>query len=465
MSIEKVIENGLCIGCGGCAVATQGRISVEVNDKGLYQASLEGVDAADRKLGSKACPFSDDSLNEDELSDLRFDGADNADPVVGKYKSIMAGGVTQPDFRLEGSSGGMTGWTAVELLRRGLVDGVIHAAPVSEGGVFEYQISTSPEEYSGRRKSMYYSVSFAAAVQEIRGNGKSYAFVGLPCFVRSIRSLVEADEVLKQQLKYFLGLVCGHLKTRGFAESLAWQGGIAPENLRRVDFRVKNSSRGASGYDFGASDKNEGQLDLVPRQSLLGGNWGHGFFQPEACNFCDDIFAETADVVFGDAWLPQYDADWRGTNVVVTRHPEIEKIYTEAMESGDLTLEELDVASAIRTQGGNVRHRRYGLQARLADDQSEGKWTPRKRVKPGYANVSKPRLRIIRKRRLMSKQSIERFHEAKLKDDLSIFTSWARQAIGEYRELDRQEKLRDPRVFAKRLVGKIVRKIGVVTRK
>ena len=37
-----------------------------------------------------------------------------------------------------------------------------------------------------------------------------------------------------------------------------------------------------------------------------------------ACEFCDDVVGETADMSVGDAWLPGYVSDWRGTSVVVS---------------------------------------------------------------------------------------------------------------------------------------------------
>src|SRR5699024_1549087 len=101
-------------------------------------------------------------------------------------------------------------------------------------------------------------------------------------------------------IAYYVGLVCGHLKSQFFAESMAWQTGVSPERLSDVDFRVKNPGRSASSYDFSATD-HSGDTHIRATASLAGGSWGHGAFQPEACNFCDDIFAETADIVFGDA--------------------------------------------------------------------------------------------------------------------------------------------------------------------
>ena len=69
-------------------------------------------------------------------------------------------------------------------------------------------------------------------------------------------------------------------------------------------------------------------------RAAIDGNWAFGAFQPAACNSCDDVFAETADVVFGDAWLPQYTDDWRGTNVVVTRSPEADRILADGVRDG-----------------------------------------------------------------------------------------------------------------------------------
>src|SRR3546814_15744475 len=79
----------------------------------------------------------------------------------------------------------------------------------------------------------------------------------------------------------------------------------------------------------------------LPTSRLLGGNWGHGMFQLGACDFCDDIFAETADVCLGDAWLPQYDSDWRGTNIVISRHADIEQLLSEGARSGKILLDDI----------------------------------------------------------------------------------------------------------------------------
>src|SRR3546814_7702076 len=98
----------------------------------------------------------------------------------------------------------------------------------------------------------------------------------------------------------------------------------------------------ANRYRFGAKAKNADDWRTLPTSRLLGGNWGHGMFQLGACDFCDDIFAETADVCLGDAWLPQYDSDWRGTNIVISRHADIDQLLREGARSGEIMLEDLN---------------------------------------------------------------------------------------------------------------------------
>jgi len=46
------------------------------------------------------------------------------------------------------------------------------------------------------------------------------------------------------------------------------------------------------------------------------------------------VFAETADVVLGDAWLPEYVQDSDGTNVVVTRNQDIRQLIVKARTEG-----------------------------------------------------------------------------------------------------------------------------------
>ncbi|MEX5301221.1 Coenzyme F420 hydrogenase/dehydrogenase, beta subunit C-terminal domain [Kocuria sabuli] len=454
-SISKVIANDCCIGCGGCGVSTGGGAKVFFSDIGMFQADLDSMDAKSRANASRVCPWADESDDETAMAARLFDPALAKDERIGMYRNTVAARVVEQG-RVEGSSsGGMTSWVAQRLLEKNLVDGVIHVGNASEDRLFEYRVSTTVEEINAHRKSMYYSVSFAEVLERIRGDGRRYAFVGIPCFIKAVRSLADVDAVLREQIIYYLGLVCGHLKTSAYAESMAWQLGVEPSEIGRVDFRIKNPDAGSRGYQFGVQAIGKDSYTTSSPMDLVGGSWGHSVFQPNACNFCDDIYAETADVVFGDAWLPKYEADWRGHNIVVTRNEVIDGLISDGVASGQLEVEPLEVDAVAKAQAGNYRHRRLGLRVRLMDDIKAGRWVPQKRVEPGYSGISSQRLGVIRQRRQLSAASFGLFQIAKEKGDLEHYLKGMVPLIRAY---DRWSKPS----YSKRAVGKAKRSFWLI---
>lgn len=433
--IEETIATGMCVGCGGCSVATGGAVKLTLSRHRVYEADLDGLTPDQLAVANRVCPFSDAAADEDELGAPHPAPGARHDPRAGSYTTVHAGRVHEDSYIMGSSSGGLTSWVLDQLLARGEVDGIIHVGRASGDDLFGYQISTTREQLRAERKSQYYSttlneVLLAAAAQQ----GMRYAIVGVPCFIKAARLVARQMPEVDAVLTYYVGLVCGHLKSQFFAESLAWQTGIAPDRLESVDFRVKNPDKPASQYDFQATDV-DGRVATRATQSLAGGNWGHGAFQPEACNFCDDIFAETADIVFGDAWLPKYKDDWRGTNVVVSRNARLDAILSEGIASGELDMEPLSLDDAATSQGGNFRHRRQGLAVRLADDIAAGKQVPTKRVQPDLKAASTARRRLIRKRREMSHKSLDWFAEAREKSNLDTFLVPFRREMKEYERL------------------------------
>ncbi|MBN0974530.1 MULTISPECIES: Coenzyme F420 hydrogenase/dehydrogenase, beta subunit C-terminal domain [unclassified Gordonia (in: high G+C Gram-positive bacteria)] len=463
-NIENVVDRQMCVGCGACSVATGGAIPISISTRQSYEADITGVNSEDRSAASAVCPFSDDSKNEDELAEQLFSPDLASHSLLGKYSDVFAGRLSDDASLLESSSGGLTSWVASRLVELGHVDGVVHMGPSGQDGLlFKYQVSYSGDAVRGKRKSMYYSASFAEVVESIRGDGKKYAFVGVPCFVRAIRLLGDQDSSLADQVAFCLGLVCGHLKSFGFAESLAWQAGVSPDELAAVDFRVKDESSTASRYRFGARRYSDSEFVTMPTAQLTGGSWGHGFFQLNACNYCDDIFAETADVVFGDAWIPAFSDDWRGTNVVVSRNDVIDKVLQDGVSDGSIDRYEISAADAAKSQAGNFRHRRVGLSLRLKDDVERGLSVPVKRVAPGGIDVSPARARVIRTRRLLSLASQEAFVEAKERGSLDYFLREMKPLLRSYRSAELASLSR--RRALSSLLGQFRRSIRASTRR
>jgi coenzyme F420 hydrogenase subunit beta len=447
--IEDVVQHGCCVGCGACSVATQGRIPVPVNIRGFREARLDDVSESDLRIGSSVCPFSSASANEDSVADGIPEIADlPKDRRIGKYRGVYAGQIKDDDRVQGSSSGGLTTWLLAQLLQNGDVDGVIHVGPTDSTPIFAYRVSTTIEELYDNRKSMYFSTTFADVVGSVRGDGKRYAFVGVPCFVTSLRHTVAQDEVLHDQIRYFIGIVCGHMKSAGYAESLAWQMRVPPDELKVVDFRIKDPGKSAKAYRFGAQSRTDEEMRIAPPGKPLGQNWGHAVFQLNACNYCDDVYAETADVVLGDAWLPKYEADWRGTNVVVSRNEHIDSLLKDGVARDEIELEEISPDDAARAQAGNYRHRHDGLAVRLADDDRANRWHPVKRIAAGYGHATRQRIAVIRARRALSGKSHELFLEAKQRNSIDHYIASIEPLIRDY---NRHSRL----PFATRAVRKV----------
>ena len=124
----KVIKGDYCIGCGACASVKDSPLFIELKNNGMYQANLKPLNdlSSQDTAIDKVCPFSDSSLNEDQISQKLFAEKCQYDSKIGYYLQTFAGYVTEGEFRNKGSSGGIGTWVLSRLLEKNLVDYVIH---------------------------------------------------------------------------------------------------------------------------------------------------------------------------------------------------------------------------------------------------------------------------------------------------------------------------------------------------
>lgn len=406
--LSQIVEGGFCIGCGACCQASPA-LTMNQDEYGQYCArQQEGTVllSSTEALIANICPFSGDGPDEDELGMDQYGSASPRDEDIGPYAALFAGHVLEGDFRSLGSSGGLITWVLCDLLARNEIDGVVHVKkcdPDEAGLLFNYGISRTAEEVKGGAKSRYYPVEASEALEQIRQMPGRYVFVGLPCFVKAVRRLARVDPIIDDRVQFTIGLVCGHLKSRAFADCYGWQAGIAPGSLEEIDFRVKRTS-GTAG-DYAVSLRGAGVDVTRPAGAFFGSNWGNNFFRYSACDYCDDVFAETADLSVGDAWLSPYIDDPCGNGIVVVRAPTLLEIVRSAIVERRLALDEVDPEAVRESQAGGLRDRREGLAFRLHLKEKRREWYPRKRVSPNAQGVPIVRRLIFTNRIRMREQS------------------------------------------------------------
>ncbi|MBB5350834.1 coenzyme F420-reducing hydrogenase beta subunit [Haloferula luteola] len=421
-TIIDVVKGGYCVGCGGCAYA--GGFEMKLNKYGEFLPDLSKYEELASDVPSKVCPFLNEELNEDRLSERFLDQSQHRSDKIGAYIGLYGGHVVESNFRDAGTSGGFGTWIGVELMRKGLIDGVIHVGSREranqEGPFYGYTISLNQDEARAASRTKYHVIEFSEVLKLVKANqGKRYLFVGLPCFVKAIRRIQVYDHDMRNAIAYTASLVCGHLKSSNWSLSLGWGCGISPKNLVGIKYRTKGEGIPARAYVFTAYSQ---EREIVKDSAkVVGGKFNQGALMLNACNFCDDVVGETADITIGDAWLPRFEMDPDGNNMLVVRNADILGVILDAKAEGRVSLSELSEKEAIDAQAGGFRQRREGLSIRLEEADKKGIWRPEKRVLPGEYRVPGLRREIYRRRASISVVSREAFSDAVDDDDFSIY--------------------------------------------
>ncbi len=438
-----VVAGGYCVGCGACAAMAPELLEMRLDDCGRFVPhQIENVPLSNGAPadGRAVCPVSDKSRNEDEIAADAFAHAPHQNGLIGRWETLHAGYVNEGDFRQNGTSGGMTNWIASELLSRGLVDAVIHIRPGAQSAgapLFQYAISRTIEELREGAKTRYYPFEISTVMQYIRETPMRFALISLPCFARAARLLRENDAVIGERLHFQIAIVCGHLKSTGYAEYYGWTAGIHPRDLTYVDFRYK-APQAISAKQYFILARSKDRQSMIANANVYGTDWGLGFFKLKACDYCDDVLGETADITLGDAWLPRFDSDPAGTNIVITRHPQLAQIVAEGRARGPIHIEDLGAEDIARSQEAGFRHRRDGLAYRLYLRDRERHWRPRKRVAAAANHLDLRHRLIFRLREKLRDQSHTAFAEARRGNDLSIFIRKMRPLVRTYLVVLRQ---------------------------
>lgn len=425
MGIRKIVEGGYCIGCGLCSDLLGQNTAIKFDKFGQYQVtSLNGQpldDSEDSKV-LEVCPFSGKGPDETEIGKWYYGGSSHHDKRIGHYENLYVSHVNNSDQRLKSTSGGIITFIAKQLLNENKVDYVVHVKKNQSkelDAMFAYGISDTVEELEQNTKSRYYPVEMSKVVQAIKARPGRCLVIGLPCFIKGIKRLAAVDPVIKERVSYTIGLVCGHLKSKSFAELYAVQAGIRPEKLEHIDFRVKNETGTARTYSVLL--EGDGKSITKPSREFYGTHWGYNFFRYAACDYCDDVFAETADISVGDAWLDGYIDDPMGNSVVVVRNKTIAGMIEKAKESDLLFADPISADLAAKSQAGGIRDRRSGLSYRLYLKKQQGKWAPKKRVEPTQENLKFFRKQILKNRMVLRERSHSSWLKAKEKGDFDLF--------------------------------------------
>lgn len=375
MTIKKIISSNLCTGCGVC-ISEQNDPTLQMvwNEQGFYIPDLDKVN--DTSKMERVCPFSlsnDKSLNEDSLAINFIESPLLSDSEIGLYTGLYAG--YSVAHRQTSSSGGLATYVFEQLLKNKHVDNIFIVKEID--GRYAYQLINDPNNIKKISKTRYYPVNLASLFEVIEKIEGTVAVSGVACFIKAIRLKQHFNPSLKQKIPFLVGIICGGLKSKYYTDFLAQSSGCS-EDYKNAEYRVKNDKSVALDYKFSCNSKSDNELYEVKMQSL-GDMWGTGLFKSNACDFCDDVTTELADISLGDAWMHPYNNDGLGNNVAITRSAFADDLIKNGIDSGCLKLDRLDLSRIKQSQQGSFNHRHKGLLYRIKKAQSNGITLPEKR--------------------------------------------------------------------------------------
>jgi len=337
------------------------------NGFGEYRPQQTPSRCSDCGLCREVCPFDGGSHNElasglfGRLSGVR------STPETGFYLCAYMGGVCPDSLRYTRTSGGLATWVLARLMETGAVDRVITVAsgPDPER-LFDFAEFDSVTSLWNAARSSYYPVEISSGLRAVLRSDRRYAVIGLPCLVKGIRLAQRRAPRLMERIPVVLGLVCGQQRGKFFAEYLVRRAGLTGDRVRRISFREKRETQPATLSHFAVWSDGEQPPRFVERSEGYGRAWGQSWFKQDACNYCDDVFAELADAAFMDAWLPVVQEDPRGTSIVLVRNPLCRKLLEDGIRSGGLQLQAIEIGEVVRSQQGCLRLKREGTALQLS---------------------------------------------------------------------------------------------------
>lgn len=388
--IDTTVSRGFCVGCGVCAgICPNNVLKIELNKYGELNPVKAITCPQECGICVKVCPFADSNDNEDVLGHQIFGDIPQIkhSSETGYYLSAGVGAVTSEERRLKSSSGGLASWFLEECLNKGIVDAVICVGhSTKRDRLFEFYTATTPEDVRKSAGSAYYPVELSEIINFVQSHPGKYAIIGLPCFLKGVRLAQNRSKILKERIVVTVGLACCNLKNTYFTKYAAWASGLRSD-LSYVSYRDKSTKLPRNYYNFHFVNVHGNSSELKWSRGELWKMYNGRFCSLHSCDCCDDMFAECADVTFMDAWLTRYNKEPRGTNLWISRSCLVNELIAAGISNGSLLVDAVSIDEVIASQN-TLRWKREVLKYRLFLLERKKEVYPRKRVLPGYGNIS-----------------------------------------------------------------------------
>jgi len=366
--IERIVQNGLCIGCGLCeSLGGRWRVRMVMTPEGRERpAVLEPLDDATLALINAVCPGVTVEGPDPTVTDTTV----RWDAIWGPAIRIAKGYAGDPEVRFQGSAGGGLSALAIHLLESGEVDFILHVAASREKPMrSERHLSFDRAQVLVGAGARYGPAAPLTDLVSLLERGRPFAFIGKPCDLAALRSFARQDPRVDRLVRYHLGFVCGGASE--FAKSLEFvrSFGLEEDDVAMLRYR------GMGNPGMTRVEAKDGRAFEVTYNDLWEdeGKWRLQF----RCKICADAIGELADIAVSDVWPGGGPTgEDAGFNGFITRTPKGHALLQEAERAGALVLlEDWDFRDLDWVQPHQVT-KKQALAARLDAMRDAGVPTP-----------------------------------------------------------------------------------------
>ncbi|HMJ04762.1 MAG TPA: Coenzyme F420 hydrogenase/dehydrogenase, beta subunit C-terminal domain [Chthoniobacterales bacterium] len=367
LSLNDIVENGLCIGCGLCkSVAQPEQVELVTTPEGRERP------VAQHPLSQEAITRINAICPGTQIAGPALNGQPQGvelDTVWGAAERISIGHATDPEVRFRASTGGVLTALGQFLVDSRRVNFVLHvgaspSAPMRSSRKLSFD-AISVLDAAGSR----YGPAPLADFCEVLDRKEPFALIAKPCDITAVRNLAKIDPRVDQYMRYALTFLCGGASDFTKSEDVLAGFGLREEELRLFRYRgygnpgltrVETTDGRAFGLTYQQLWEDESKWMIQPR-----------------CKICADAIGLAADVVASDVWPgggPTGEDE--GYNGIIVRTPRGLELYEAAIAAGKLTvLQPATFRDFDVFQPHQVRKRR-AIWARFCGLQSAGKPIP-----------------------------------------------------------------------------------------